>query len=63
MRSSLAPLMSLGEEGGLAVSALAFRGISCGVVVSFRDAWVPGGYRERGRADAAVREQARKIVG
>ena len=53
MRLSLAPLMSLGW-GVLAVPARAPRGVSCGVVEPFRDAWVPGGYRERGRVDAVL---------
>ena len=44
----------------LAVPARAHRGASCGVVEPFSDAWVPGGYRERGRVDAAFRDQVRQ---
>ena len=52
--------MGGGEGGVLAVPARAPRGVSRGVVEPFRDAWVPGGYRERGRVDAAVRDQVRQ---
>ena len=44
----------------LAVPARAPRGVSRGVVEPFRDAWVPGGHRERGRVDAAFRDQVRQ---
>ena len=44
----------------LAVPARAPRGVSRGVVEPFRDAWVPGGNRERGRVDAAFRDQVRQ---
>ena len=40
----------------IAVPARAPRGVSCGVVEPFRDAWVPGGYRERGRVGAVLHQ-------